>query len=67
MSEHGGGAPGAAATAAVHPCLCCVFVILLSGVPGWARSSFCDGPELRHRRTHRCSEFIYKMLPYHEP
>jgi hypothetical protein len=21
------------------------------GVPGWARSAFCDGPELRHKRT----------------
>ncbi len=43
MSEHGGGAPGAVAAAAVHPYLCCVFVILLLGVPGWARSSVCDG------------------------
>jgi hypothetical protein len=35
----------------VHPCLCCVFVILLPGVPGRARSSVCDGPELRHGQT----------------
>jgi hypothetical protein len=54
VSEHDGGAPGAAAAAdaaAVHPSLCCVFVILLLGVPGRARSSVCDGPELRHRHT----------------
>ncbi len=51
MSEHDGGAPNTAAAAAVHPYLCCVFVILLPGVPGRARSSFCDGPELRHGRT----------------
>jgi len=57
MSEHGGGAPGATAVRAVHPCLCCVFVILLPGMSGWARSAVCDGPELHHRR----SEFIYKI------
>ncbi len=58
MSEHGGGAPGAAVAAAVHPCLCCVFVILcselnfpLSIVLGRARSSVCDEPELCHRQT----------------
>jgi hypothetical protein len=30
-------------------------------VPGRARSSVCDGPELRHRQTDRRSEFIYKI------
>jgi len=29
-------------------------------LPGQARSSICDGPELRHGRTHGRSEFIYK-------
>jgi hypothetical protein len=43
VSEHDSGAPGAATAATVHPCLCCVFMILLSGVPGGARLSFYDG------------------------
>jgi hypothetical protein len=43
VSKHDGGAPDAAATTAVHPCLCCVFVILLPGVPGRARSAISDG------------------------
>jgi hypothetical protein len=57
VSEHDGGAPSTVAATAVHPCFCCVFMILLSGVPGRARLAVCDGPELRHRR----SEFIYKI------
>ncbi len=63
MSEHGGGAPGAAAAAAVHPCLCCVFVILLPGVPGWAnKTGFAD--ELKRiivvsdRRTHARTDYL---------
>ncbi len=58
MSKHGGGAPGTAAATAVHPCLCYVFVILLSRVSGQARSAFCDGPKLRQGRN----EFIYKIV-----
>jgi len=58
MSKHDGGAPGTVATANVHPHLCCVFVILLPGVPGRARSSVCDGPELRHRQTDLVNLYI---------
>ncbi len=62
MLEHSGGAPSATAAVAMHPCLCCVFVILLPRVPGRARSVVCDGPELRHRQTDRRNEFIYKIM-----
>ncbi len=63
MSEHDDGAPGAATAATMHPCLCCVFVILcselnfpLSRVPGRARSAVY-GPS----QTNRRSEFICKI------
>ncbi len=59
MSEHGDGAPGTVATTDVHPRLCCVFMILLPGVPGRAWSSACgDGPELRHRQTDLVNLYI---------
>jgi len=65
VSKHCGGAPGAAAAAAVHPYLSCIFVILcnelnflLPGVPGRARSAVCDGPELRHRQTEVVNLYI---------
>jgi hypothetical protein len=58
VSEHGGGAPGAATAAALHPCLCCVFMILFSGMSGRARSAVCDGVRVRHRQTNVMNLYI---------
>jgi hypothetical protein len=70
VSEHDSGAPGAATAATVHPCLCCVFMILLSGVPGGARLSFYDGhyevppislKQERHTQRRKAT-FIYLFI-----